>query len=481
MEFFTGLPLHISIHALREEGDARERDDIMPISEFLSTPSARRATSQHPAPRRGIMNFYPRPPRGGRPADQRPQRRRFEISIHALREEGDAICAISPAWPSTYFYPRPPRGGRLVQSFLQMHLSGISIHALREEGDAALLGCPGVQNIISIHALREEGDGVVVIDCTIHFAVFLSTPSARRATRGHFISPPTAFNFYPRPPRGGRPAPLPRQQSGDYTFLSTPSARRATSASVDDAFSDFISIHALREEGDLLHLPPLGGLGIISIHALREEGDAARNSHVQLIALFLSTPSARRATVPTPGTPPGNNEFLSTPSARRATAGKVARSPQSLHFYPRPPRGGRPVSFPYVVSHTRDFYPRPPRGGRRRAGRYAGHSAEISIHALREEGDVAVFDGFVGAIQFLSTPSARRATRTCLALSGLFPISIHALREEGDHLLLLFPSQRTDFYPRPPRGGRHRSLRLSGFSGQISIHALREEGDAMQA
>ena len=80
----------------------------------------------------------------------------------------------------------------------------------------------------------------------------------------------------------------------------------------------------------------------------------------------------------------------------------------------------------------RNFYPRPPRGGR-----LAVHGPEdlvdtISIHALREEGDIhdaAEFDGDRG-------------------------ISIHALREEGD------------------RGHPERcSSRL------ISIHALREEGD----
>ena len=79
---------------------------------------------------------------------------------------------------------------------------------------------------ISIHALREEGDGILYwFDFT--FTEFLSTPSARRATsigiaptRGPtFLSTPSARrathrrsrrpqlcgNFYPRPPRGGRP------------------------------------------------------------------------------------------------------------------------------------------------------------------------------------------------------------------------------------------------------------------------------------
>ena len=35
---------------------------------------------------------------------------------------------------------------------------------------------------------------------------------------------------------------------------------------------------------------------------------------------------------------------------------------------------------------------------------------EISIHALREEGDLAVLQQQYDNIQFLSTPSARRAT-----------------------------------------------------------------------
>ena len=56
-------------------------------------------------------------------------------------------------------------------------------------------------------------------------------------------------------------------------FLSTPSARRATSPSWRCCMMSAISIHALREEGDLRIL---------------------LNS--ALISLFLSTPSARRAT-----------------------------------------------------------------------------------------------------------------------------------------------------------------------------------------
>ena len=173
----------------------------------------------------------------------------------------------------------------------------------------------------------------------------------------------TKFNFYPRPPRGGRQKIVVYDREA-YKFLSTPSARRATgnSTSTTGAFT-----------------------------------------------IFLSTPSARRAT-----------RRLPTPWAGRW-----------------------------------NFYPRPPRGGRRTSGSGTQPPTEISIHALREEGDRGVLVHGAGNVGFLSTPSARRATSTptCPAISptqflstpsarratggGLHgrrnhPISIHALREEGD-------------------------------------------------
>ena len=46
-----------------------------------------------------------------------------------------------------------------------------------------------------------------------------------------------------------------------------------------------------------------------------------------------------------------------------------------------------------------------------------------------------MFRSSVSAILFLSTPSARRATRLVDGLSEPFHISIHALREEGDSLV----------------------------------------------
>ena len=169
---------------------------------------------------------------------------------------------------------------------------------------------------------------------------FLSTPSARRAT-------PTEV--------GGKP--------GQRKFLSTPSARRATDRPYTKIEVIRISIHALREEGDrrgFYQVLPAG----ISIHALREEGDEEQREEMAKAVLFLSTPSARRATI-FAGTAAGRDLFLSTPSARRATWRWISSRPTTCYFYPRPPRGGRPAG----VS-----CPQPRR--------------KISIHALREEGDL---------------------------------------------------------------------------------------------
>ena len=58
-------------------------------------------------------------------------------------------------------------------------------------------------------------------------------------------------------------------------FLSTPSARRATDALPTLSTAWMISIHALREEGDSGSGSSAADSYNISIHALREEGDVA--------------------------------------------------------------------------------------------------------------------------------------------------------------------------------------------------------------
>ena len=82
---------------------------------------------------------------------------RFEISIHALRVEGDVIYI-----------------------FIFVFVPSISIHALRVEGDPHNMYAIACTHFISIHALRVEGDH----------------PSAKSISK--------KFYFYPRPPGGGR-------------------------------------------------------------------------------------------------------------------------------------------------------------------------------------------------------------------------------------------------------------------------------------
>ena len=81
---------------------------------FLSTPSVGRATSTPISPSRAMRNFYPRPPWGGRPCAEYKQDCADNISIHALRGEGDRL---------------PPCTRPCTRR--------ISIHALRGEGDLA--------------------------------------------------------------------------------------------------------------------------------------------------------------------------------------------------------------------------------------------------------------------------------------------------------------------------------------------------------
>ena len=57
-------------------------------------------------------------------------------------------------------------------------------------------------------------------------------------------------------------------------------------------------------------------------------------------------------------------------------------------------------------------------------------------------------------------------------------ISIHALREESDLANKIFDKRDYNFNPRSPRGERRVFSWLEGYREYISIHALREESDS---
>ena len=172
--------LVISTHALREEGDFF----------FLAFI-------------RDQEYFYPRPPRGGR----LPKRQRCSQDILEFLPTPSARRATlgrrrADGCPDD-FYPRPPRGGRRSQ------LSEMSHSTIFLPTPSARRATPFCTKntwmcCISTHALREEGD-FIVLDGRIYQLIFLPTPSARRATHGAIVLLLDVKDFYPRPPRGGRP------------------------------------------------------------------------------------------------------------------------------------------------------------------------------------------------------------------------------------------------------------------------------------
>ena len=266
------LPDMISIHALRAEGDLDS--DIAQIIYKISIPALREEGDQRqPCIVAKLLYFYPRPPRGGRPSGgfamgyvtkflSTPSARR--ATPDSAGDHPDQRFLSTPSARRAtrsrgslqrfrIFLSTPSARRATSQAYFSFRRCIISIHALREEGDVTDLGQIKLPYRISIHALREEGDPL---------------PCCRG-----FMLP----DFYPRPPRGGRRArwnPLVLIP----VFLSTPSARRATAIDVSGQIGRQISIHALREEGDLTSMVSGYVEPLISIHTLREEGDVSPES-----------------------------------------------------------------------------------------------------------------------------------------------------------------------------------------------------------
>ena len=131
----SSLPLIISIHALREEGD------FQPIRLCQMT-----------------RYFYPRPPRGGRPS---------------FGKIGNG---------SWVFLSTPSARRATPTDLFHLDVICISIHALREEGDARTerRAQRRPEFLSTPSARRATGGSVCVL---LRTAQFLSTPSARRATK----------------------------------------------------------------------------------------------------------------------------------------------------------------------------------------------------------------------------------------------------------------------------------------------------------
>ena len=144
-----------------------------------------------------------------------------------------------------------------------------------------------------------------------------------------------------------------------------------------------ISIHALREEGDV-DLVVVNVVRVISIHALREEGD-------RWIWRFISASSISIHALREEGAPHSNGPIKET-----------------VNFYPRPPRGGRRggaamIPFPDKFLSTPSA---------RRATLAPGAAIMARLFLSTPSARRATLSGSSSpwSTVFLSTPSARRAT-----------------------------------------------------------------------
>ena len=145
--------------------------------------------------------------------------------------------------------------------------------------------------------------------------------------------------------------------------------------------------------------------------------------------------------------------FQSTPSVGRATTTGMKQQQKMSHFNPRPPWGGRPNTL-LITLVTLGFQSTPSVGRATEGCRGSKDQKEISIHALRGEGDV-FFPIIVKC----------------------FFISIHALRGEGDDRPAISLPLSTRFQSTPSVG--RATINMPSFAERlnISIHALRGEGD----
>ena len=283
--------MRISTHALREEGDSPGPTRAPCENIFLPTPSARRATDD------GTLTWQG-----------------SQISTHALREEGDRYCQGVLRGVGD-FYPRPPRGGRRTppagQALSEEFLPTPSARRATPSGTTCMIGW---WRFLPTPSARRA---TFVSAAACNYSRFLPTPSARRATtarpQGRGQSTISTHALREEGDPAGRRSP-----SGPGQFLPTPSARRATAVTscLPMLSQLFLPTPSARRATD--YMCKASPTWVISTHALREEGDMQTVSQWATTSYFYPRP-------PRGGRPRGPSftspleVFLPTPSARRAT------------------------------------------------------------------------------------------------------------------------------------------------------------------
>ena len=141
---------------------------------------------------------------------------------------------------------------------------------------------------------------------------------------------------------------------------------------------------------------------------------------------------------------------------------------------------GRATNFADVIKQTVNISIHALRGEGDVVFNYPGFpQAVISIHALRGEGDPAPSLTSTAASTFQSTPSVGRATRYDRQADPQKCISIHALRGEGDFDTVALPLF-INISIHALRGEGDKGKTAEAAQKTISIHALRGEGDNQQ-
>ena len=194
--------------------------------QFLSTLPARGATLHRQGVHRRGHHFYPRSPRGERPA------------LHRVGH--------GPA----YFYPRSPRGERLRRALYVEPFHNISIHAPREGSDAGKPPDCDSTILISIHAPR-EGSDFARLFFGLSFSSFLSTLPARGATDPESLRPRSYWISIHAPREGSDAYPFIRGYTGSHFYPRSPRGERPWYAA-NAAAQGNISIHAPREGSDVI-------------------------------------------------------------------------------------------------------------------------------------------------------------------------------------------------------------------------------------
>ena len=281
----------VSIHALRTEGDHGGISDVPQVQRFNPRPPhggrPRRPDIPwllhrcfNPRPPHGgrpwpassatrTRSFNPRPPHGGRRHYQHVLVKQRDVSIHALRTEGDRSPRPGPAKPAR-FNPRPPHGGRPP--------------TVAHDARTARF------NPRPPHGGRPEKYG-----SPTGVGLFQSTPSARRATSAQSCGRQRSRCFNPRPPHGGRRPSV----TAPWLILVSFNPRPPHGGRLGDFCVGLraggVSIHALRTEGDGCAMLAVG-MGLCFNPRPPHGGRHFRAVKWDEITKFQSTPSARRAT-----------------------------------------------------------------------------------------------------------------------------------------------------------------------------------------